>query len=149
MATNDKRIKLYNRKFTSISAMDTYFYDTLDRDIRDVLARAYPSGVISGAAISSSLDDTISVTATSAINYYGYIVDMIAQSNVSFENTAATIYHVGIKVIEVEAGDPVADAVEINSNTSNSEYVYWQEEIGEVDNPDSITITYIMRGKTE
>ena len=140
MATNNKRIKLYTRKFTSISALDTYFYGALDTDIKNVLTHVYPSGgVFSGGIISSDAADTINVSATDAIDVSGKLISITVQADIPFENlNGGIIYHVGLKSIEVEATDPVNEAVEINSQTSSPEYVYWQEQIGELGHPTAV-----------
>jgi len=158
LATNDKRARLYNRKFTSVSFLDTYLYGTLHNNITDVLARTYTSGVISGGVLSSSQANTVTVSAIQAITGTGNILDVVTASlldNIPFENTNLTTYYVGLKYVEVEASDPVASAVETNAQTGVPEYAYWQEQLGELGNPDSITdngdntITLVVDGLTE
>ena len=150
MATNDKRTQLYNRKFTSISALDTYFYGTLNTGISDALRSTCPTGITGGGILSSSVAGTLNLSALSAIDYNGHILDVSALSNIPFENTAGIIYYVGLKWIETEVGiitPTMDDAVEINDNTGNPEYAFWQEQVGEIGNPSSVhnILDYILK----
>lgn len=137
MATNDKRTHLYNRKFTSINVLDTYFYDNLNTHIDNILSRIYPSGVLSGGTLSSTTNDTVTISDTEALSYNGKIIDISSQT-IPFENNTGITYYIGIKYIEVEASNPTSSATETDAQTSTPDYAFWQEQIGEIDNPTSI-----------
>ena len=74
MATNDKRTRLYNRKFTSTLVFGEYFYDVLNSNIANLLSRLYEKGVVSGGVISSSTASTITISATKAFSNDGHLI---------------------------------------------------------------------------
>lgn len=153
MPTNDRKIRIYNKRLLSLSGIRDNFLEFLDDEIDEIVAAIFQS-------TSGVLDpDTIELVAGSTNSQFtlglsnanrvvvgtGQIIDLSLitgtdiTEDIFFEDDGSSVYYVGIKFAEVE------DGIELNPRTGDPEYPNLKQTYGEVDTPDSVTdnTTYI------
>jgi hypothetical protein len=163
MATNDRKINIYQARLFSLTGLKERFLDLLVDDLAAVAQAAFFG--ITGTLHAENLigldnsggGSTFSVDITGAqkvLTGEGKTVDLSQITGVGitesipFENTGAVTYYVGVKFAEVEWG------VENNPQRSDPEYPSLKQTYGEVDNPDSVAdnttyIRLVINGITE
>lgn len=150
MATNDKKVAIYNKRMVPQEGWSTHFLDYLVNMINDTTRAAFlQPGVLSDKDITiySDTNDTFSLNISDAsrgVDGSGNIIDLSnLNSNfyedIPFENSNTIIYYVGIRYQEIP------DDVESNPRNRDPEYPWELDTIGEQGNPDSVTdnTTYI------
>lgn len=150
MPTGDRKANIYNKRNMSQEAWEEHFLNFLDDKINDTTRAAFlQPGVLSDKEIglTSSTDDTFSLDISLAdrgIDGFGHIVDIgnVATSfheDVPFENANLVDYYVGIRY------QSVPEDVERNPRSSEPEYPWYEDTMGELGAPDSVTdnTTYI------
>ena len=132
MATFDKRLRIYDKAFISTEGLGTYFFDFLHKAISDAIkSRYFKSGIFSGGDILLNEADTITISSLHGVSSVGRFINY-PQSSFKFENSFGITYYIGCKFCEI------VDTVAINPITGRPEYIYYQEQVGEVGNCDAV-----------
>jgi hypothetical protein len=150
MATGDQRVNIYNKRMVPQEGWEQHFFTYLNNKVIDTARAAFlQPGVLDddSIGITSSVNDTISLDITNAergIDGSGNIIDLsqLATSlyeDYPFENTNTTVYYVGFRY------QSVPQNVERNPRSSEPEYPWYLDTIGELGDPDSVVdnTTYI------
>lgn len=141
MATGDKRINIYQKKFLPQQHMADNFMEYLRTLVKDTRKRVFPqSGLFSPVALTSTAADTFNMaTPVAGMDNAGQEMTCPAgvalTSQVPFENSLAVQYSVGMRY-----NDNKPSAVETNVRTGTAEYSFKEDVVGEVREPDSVTI---------
>lgn len=153
MATGEKRTNFYSRRNLSLSMLSTYMYNNLRQQVLDLTRALYNSrGVFSGGLFTFASNDAVSISATEALDNQGHLIILEAHSNISFANVSGTTYYVGYKYVEVEVPETPTNAVEISPFSGIFNYRFYEENVGEIGNPDQVidndngTITLVVDG---
>ena len=159
MPTGDKRVNLYHKRNVPQEGWEEHFFTFLDNKVNDTTRAAFLSaGVLDDKQIglTSSVNDTISLDLTDAdrgIDDSGHIVDLgnldaSLYEDYPFENNTGDTYYVGFRY------QSVPNDLERNPRSSEPEYPWYLDTIGELGNPDSVTdnstdITLVIDGILE
>ena len=151
MATKERRIQIFLKKFLTQQQITTNFMDYLLSQTRQTLERLYPQqGIFSGGLLSGSTSDEFSIsTPCVATDGSGRILSLDpVDAAVKFENTLGANYYVGLRYAEI------FQETEINVRTGKIEYTFFEEAIGEKGEPDLVTdngstITFVVDGVAE
>lgn len=149
MPTGDRRANIYNKRNMPEEAWDLHFFRFLDDKINDSTRAAFlNSGVLGDGTIGLTgplpatdvfgLDITVE---DRVMDGYGHIMDLgnwISEYGAGalqsfFENSLGVDYYVGIRYQEM------ANDVERNPRSSEPEYPWFKDIIGEKGAPDSVT----------
>lgn len=144
MPTGSKHIDIYNKQLVPQQGWDQYFFRYLDEKVNAATRSAFLSaGVLSDKTIglNSSANDTFSADITNAsrgVDDTGHIMDLaLAETeeieDIAFENAIGITYYVGFRYQQIPSG------IERNPRSSEPEYPYQLDTIGELGNPDSVT----------
>lgn len=145
MPTGSSRVNIYDKKLMPTEAWYTYFYKFLDDKINDTTRATFLSnGVLDDKDIllTGPADDQFSVDISDAdrgIDGSGHIMDLSAYVEQFgslaqyFENENLVDYWVGFRYQSIPIG------IQNNPRSAEPEYPYYQDVIGELDNPDSVT----------
>jgi hypothetical protein len=150
MPTGDKRANIYLKRNMSQEAWEDHFYFFLDDKINDTTRATFlQRGILSDQEIllTSSANDTVTFDISSAargVDEDGHIMDL---SNVPsswitsypFANANGVAYYFGFRY------QSIPDDIERNPRSSEPEYPWYEDAIGEQGAPDSVTdnTTYI------
>jgi len=148
MPTGDKRANIYNKRNMPQEAWDLHFFRFLDDKINDTTQAAFLQSGILG-------DETIGLTGPfpgqdvfgldltledRVMDGFGHIIDLGVYASLFgspitayFENALGVDYYVGIRYQEKP------DDVERNPRSSEPEYPWFQDTIGEKGTPDNVT----------
>lgn len=150
MPTGDKHVDIYNKQLVPQQGWDQYFFRYLDEKVNAATRSAFlTSGVLSDKEIGlgSTANDTFSADLTDAsrgVDDIGHIMDLANlrtedYEEIPFENALGITYYVGFRYQAVPSG------IERNPRSSEPEYPYELDTIGELGEPDSVTdnTTYI------
>ncbi len=153
MATGAEFARFTNKKLAGFTDFGTRLLDYLKEINRDsVQSRFDVDGVFGTLHGLSGGVDTVSVTGTSrSTDGLGHTmrVDQAEEgASALFQNTAAIVYHVGLRYAEVPT------AVSVNPRTGFPEYAAFREEVGEPGVPNSVvdngtTISFVVDNVTE
>lgn len=140
MPTGDSFVNLVLKRFLSQSRMNGNFLNYLQDMFYDGISRIFPAqGIFTWSYTFTNNGDgtfTIGTDPLIGTDGEGHILKLTGTSrttNIPFEDTAATNYWVGLHYIEVP------NLVQTNPRTGQVEYDLITEEIGELDNPSSVT----------
>jgi len=159
MATSDRKVDIFLKKFLAQQEITTNFFDYLEQLTKDLFGIVYPiNGVFSPdiattTLLSSSVIDTFTVftplTGTDGAQGNLLIPDPLNFTSVPFQNTAAIPYFIGARFNRVPRES------EINVRTGKIKFTFLEEAIGELADPDSVvddgdeTLTVIVDSVTE
>lgn len=142
MTVNNLRVNLYLKKFLPQQQMQENFQFYLQDKLENFLSVIYPEqGIFTDISnlLSSSVNDTFDVDtpliATDALGHL-LVAEPTKVSQIPFENSLGVIYQVGLRYNYLDASD--SNSVETNVRTGKFEYVFDQEDIGEVGDPDNV-----------
>jgi hypothetical protein len=143
---------MYQKRLLGLTAMRDQFLQFLLGEVREGTSAMFrgKSGIAEEGEIELQDDgtDKFEVVITGASRVIvggGQIIDLSRITGVGiteeipFENTASTVYHVGVKYAEIPFG------LETNERTGDPEYPAYKQTYGELDNPTSVSdqTTYI------
>jgi hypothetical protein len=154
MATNDKKINIYQGRLFSLTGMKEQFLDLLWDELGAVAEAAFfgKTGTLHATDIielnNSGGGSTFTVDLTGGATKVfadGHTIDLSLitgtgiTEDIPCENSVGVDYYVGVKYAEVEYG------VENNPRRGDPEYPSLKQTYGELDNPDSVAdnATYI------
>lgn len=137
MSTGDQFTKLHDKKLLGLSDLKGKFLEYLAQHVRDSLKVTYPDdgSYISVHGIAASGADEFDIdTGKDSTDGLGNVFNLTAAlaENIQFENAAAVDYHVALKYQERPRG------IRVNPRTSDSEYEYLEETVGEKADPDAV-----------
>lgn len=142
MTVNNLRVNLYLKKFLPQQQMQENFQFYLQDKLENFLSVMYPEqGVFTNAnnILTSTVIDTFNVTtpliATDALGHL-LVAEPTKVTQIPFENSLGITYQVGLRYNYLDAAD--SNTVETNVRTGKFEYVFDQEDIGEVGDPDNV-----------
>ena len=140
MATGDKRVNIYQKKFMPQQQATENFMDYILKLTLDTRARVYnvQSGVFQQVFITASSNDTFDVSTANGIDDGGNEVNLPAgtglNASIPFANATGTVYSVGMKYNRNRPS-----GTEANHRSRKAEYSLWEDVCGEVLEPDSVT----------
>lgn len=145
MTTAQPKILVTNSRLVESADLGERFFDYLDTQSKDLIARVYDEpGVFAPAlTISGSGPNEFDITGSSlATDGLGGILEAGAAGSycqdVAFENTAAAVYEISLRhVTAIKFG---SDAAQGNPQTGVPEYLARQDYIGEMGSPDSVSL---------
>lgn len=153
MATGSVFAKFYNKKIAGFTDFGPRMLDYLKELNRDsVQARFDVDGVFNTAHGLSGGVNTVSITGSSReTDGLGHTMRVTSSAfgvSALFQNTAAVVYHVGLRYCEIPIG------ISVNPRTGLPEYASFKEEIGESGVPNSVvnngsTLTLVVDNVTE
>jgi hypothetical protein len=153
MATGSVFAKFYNKKIAGFTDFGPRMLDYLKELNRDsVQARFDVDGVFNTPHGLSGGVNTVSVTGSSReTDGLGHTMRVSSSAfgvSALFQNTAAVVYHVGLRYCEIPIG------ISVNPRTGLPEYASFKEEIGESGVPNSVvnngsTLTLVVDNVTE
>ena len=128
MATGDKKVDIFLKKFLTQQQITENFFDFLEKKIRDTTARVFGKSCLftpnpeSVNILSSDTADTIDVF-TPIIGTDGpkgniLSLDPLLANNISFENATGITYFTGLRFIQIPSG------TEINVRTGKIKYTF-------------------------
>lgn len=135
MATGDKKINLYLKKFLTQQQFKDNFLDYLHDHPLDNTAIQYPdSGVFDGGILSGASSDTFRISIpTVGTNGQGRILSLDPNYSLTrFENNQNQSYEVGLRFAEIASG------TEINVRTGEVEYSFTEDAIGDIGLPSQV-----------
>ena len=144
MATGDKYVNAVIKRFLSSSRIRTNILSYLKKLATDAESRFFPAAGLFTFPVSftpsAGPPAYFNLQAPGSVDIEGtdgeghtLILEVARQSNIWFENTPGDHYWVALHFIEIP------DALQPNPMTGQPEYDKWVEEVGETDNPTSVT----------
>lgn len=142
MATGDKRINFYLKKFLSVDQVDSNWFQYLLARVVDLFVRLFPqSGIWEPWPIpltGGTVNDTFTVASGSDTFMQDDAANLLELAaavgvDVSFENANAVDYYVGAKHIEIP------DEPETNPRYNSPQWKLVRDAVGELDDPDSVS----------
>lgn len=159
MATGDRKVNIFLKKFLSQQNITETFFDFLEKKIRDVTFRVFrlqglfePNPDLTpplSADTPDSFDIFTPLVGTDGPAGNILQLDPLYADNVPFENTLAAEYFVGLKFV------PIPREVEKNVRTGEIKYSFYEDGIGELADPDVVvddgdeTLTLTVDSVTE
>lgn len=142
MATGDRKVDIYLKKFLPQQQITENFFDYLERQINDTMKRLFTTnGVfipnIDGVNIfSSSAPDTFDIVTplegTDGTQGNQLILDPGEAAQVPFENESGVDYYVGLRF------NLLPRETEVNVRTGELKYVFLEQSVGELGEPDLV-----------
>lgn len=141
MATGNRKVDIFLKKFLSQQEITINFFDFLENLIKDNLDRNYPvQGVFKPNTVTTNIlsSDTVDtfdiITPFEGTDALGnqLILDPLDANNISFENTNAIPYFVGLRF------NRLFRDTEINVRTGKIKYKFLENAIGELAEPDVV-----------
>jgi hypothetical protein len=145
MSSGDKRMNFYGKKFFHLNQVQDNFLGYLKGLVEATRARIFPySGLFNDVSMASSHVDTIYLDpAPEGMDAHGHEMRlgtvMLGTTPVtdifSFPNSNGVVYSVGMRW-----SDSVPSGIETNVRTKAAEYALMEEVVGEVDEPDDVSL---------
>jgi len=136
MITGDLYTNIVGKKILGTQDFKDYLLDYLKSSSGFMSKKIYTSqGVFSTVALTDSGIDEFDIEADQeAIDGHGRFMKTSSEltSNIKFENASAVVYDIGLRYAEKPKG------IQTNPRTGWPEYLYWEETIGERDEPDLV-----------
>jgi hypothetical protein len=139
MATGKEFANIEQYKLMGYKDFGEKFLEYLRDFVRESLSQVWDAGAVIDTALTMSGDGTDSFAiggSSFAADGDGKLLkisDATVNSGIKFENASAAPYYVALKYAEIPKD------VDINPRTGLPSYTGWFEEIGESDDPDSVT----------
>ena len=159
MATGNRKVDIYLKKFLTQQQITENFFDFLEGQIHDVFSKVYPiNGVFEPDILVSNI---LSATAPNTFNIatplrgtdgpQGNLLDLdpLDSSQVPFQNALSVPYYIGLRF------NYRPRETEINVRTGEIKYTFLEEAIGEVADPNSVvddgdeTLTVVINSVCE
>lgn len=142
MATGNRKVDIYLKKFLTQQQITENFFDFLEKKTNDVFTKLFPvngvfePNILVSNILSASAPDTFDISSPlrgtdgSQGNYL--ILDPIDANLISFENAFSIPYYVGLRF------NYLPRETEINVRTGEIKYTFKEESVGEVADPNSV-----------
>jgi len=142
MATGDKKVDIFLKKFLTQQQITQNFFDFLEKKIRDTTFRVFGTACLFTPnpedvdPISSDTNDTLDFT-TPLVGTDGpagniLSLDPLLANNVPFENATGVDYTTGLRFVQIPT------ETEINVRTGKIKYTFLEEGVGEKAEPDAV-----------
>jgi hypothetical protein len=139
MVTSNKYSNITQKKLLGYQDLNDRFLTYLKNSIHENLKHVWDEDIVLGDQLTIEADGanafkiTGTSVATDGVGHLLKISDATINDGISFENTSAVDYYVGLKYVEIP------NEIDINPRTGLPEYRSWIEEIGESSTPNSVT----------
>lgn len=143
MATGNRKVDIYLKKFLTQQQITENFFDYLENKIHDVFTKLFPiNGVFEPNILISNI---LSATAPDSFNIASplrgtdgpqgnfLVLDPIDGNLIPFENALGIPYYVGLRF------NSLPRETEINVRTGEIKYTFLEEAIGEIADPNSVS----------
>lgn len=142
MATGNRKVDIYLKKFLTQQQITENFFDYLENKIHDVFTKLFPingvfePNILISNILSASAPDSFNIASplsgTDGPQGNFLVLDPIDGNLIPFENTLGIPYYVGLRF------NHLPRETEINVRTGEIKYTFLEEAIGEIADPNSV-----------